>query len=293
VLVDSDAAWLASVVDRLVVLHEGRIVYDGNPFKALMDKQIATYAGMPLSRSVRFQECPLHQPIVEMVGVSYSYNGETRAIDDVSLTIPERACTAIVGHNGSGKSTLAKLVAGLLKPSSGTVTVKGNVLQQLLSHEAAAQVGYIYQNPTNSFLKPTIDEEFLFNPVNLGREPYVSLADFGLHQLNGNAPWELSAGEQQRLAIASTMAGGPEIIIFDEPTLGQSLRQRELLSNYIASLQERGHSVILISHDMDFVARTGQYIHVLDQGRLVKSGTANQVLNNKKLFNQLGLPLPW
>lgn len=294
VVVDSDVVWLAENVDRLLVLDHGEIVFDGNPQQVLFDSNLAEIAGMPhIKGQLELREPVNSKPNIVISDLSYSYNGKDLALDHINLEIKEGSCTALVGHNGSGKSTLSQVIAGGLSPTTGDVQVLGKRLHQLSAVDAVQLVGYLYQYPSRMFACQTVQEEFCFTPKILGKQPAVSLESFGLEGLQKKAPTELSAGQQQRLAIASVLAADPEIVIVDEPTLGQTKRARERLTELILQLQERGKTVILISHDLEFIARTVQEVHVLNNGHLVRSGSTQEVFQDKEFFEQIGLPLPW
>jgi len=294
VVVDSDVVWLAKNVDRLLVLEHGKIVFDGNPQQVLSSSSLAEIAGMPHKKGqIELREPLNSRPIIVISNLSFSYNGKELALKEINLEIKEGSCTALVGHNGSGKSTLSQVIAGGLSPTTGDVQVLEKRLHQLPATESVQLVGYLYQYPSRMFASQTVQEELCFTPEILGIQPAVSLESFGLEGLQKKAPTELSAGQQQRLAIACVLAADPKIVIVDEPTLGQTKRARERLTELILQLQAKGKTVILISHDLEFVARTAQEVHVLNNGHLAHSGSAQEVFQDKEFFEQIDLPLPW
>ncbi len=293
-VVDSDTQWLAQNVDRMLVLKDGRLVYDGDPQRVVTDPDLASLAGLDLSRdSIELRESPETDAIIAVDGVRFAYGDGDPVLNNISLQVKRGSCTALVGHNGSGKTTLAKLIAGLDNPTSGTIMVGDADPAALPSRDLVSRVGYVFQNPSQTFCMQTVGEELRFAPSQIGREPAVSLDDFGLGEDSEASPWELSAGHQQRLAIAGVMAADPDIVIFDEPTLGQTRRDRDGLVNTIQQMQEQGKTVIVISHDLKFVADAATDVHVLERGNLIRSGAAVDVLNDDQFFHDIGLPLPW
>ncbi|MCL4384328.1 energy-coupling factor transporter ATPase [Patescibacteria group bacterium] len=294
VLVDSDVRWLAKTVDRVLVLQSGQLIYDGPPQVIFQRADLAEAAGLENhSGEIQFREPFTGSPVVQLSHISFAYSKDTPVLKDISLNITAGSCEALVGQNGSGKTTLAKIIAGLIKPSAGEVFINGQVPYNLTSPRLVENVGYVFQNPSQQFVDETVKEEFSHTASILKRPPAVSLKDFDLENYADSSPWDLSAGQQQRLAIASVVATNPSVVIFDEPTLGQTRRDREKLVATIKNLQQQGTTVVIISHDLKFIADAAQHVHVIDHGELRASGAAPEILQDKSLFNHLGLPLPW
>lgn len=292
-VVDSDINWLSENVDRLLIMNDGQLIYEGDPAIAMLDKELSVAAGIARSNGqINFRERAAGEPNICVQGVSYTYDGKSNALDDINLNIRAGSCTAFVGHNGSGKSTLAQIISGGLKPTTGSAKIDKKELYRLPAKDAVRLVGYVYQNPSRMFSSHTVKEEFMFTSKILNEEPRVGLSKFKLDHLQDASPWDLSAGQQQLLGLASVLAADPNIIIFDEPTLGQTKRARENITEIIFELQGRGKTVILISHDMEFVGKSAQEVHVLDKGRLVKSGGTKEIFYDEQLFKGLDLPLP-
>ncbi len=295
VIVDSDVRWLAGIVDRLLILDKGEMVYDGNPLRIYGDKELAKASGLDGDEThIQFREPASGTPLVRVEHVSYSYDARhPEVLSDITLNVKKGSCTAFVGHNGSGKTTLAKLIAGLINLQDGDIHIDGKQPARLSAPELVKEVGYVFQNPSQMFVASSVEEELLFTPSLLNRRPAISLEEIGLAHVACLSPWELSAGQQQRLAVASVLASEPEVIILDEPTLGQTRQDRERLVGMIGSLQQKGKTIILISHDLQFIADAAEDVHVLNKGQIVRSGEARKVLQDKKLFEDIGLPLPW
>lgn len=291
IIVDSDVRWLADTVDRILVLDNGQLVYDGPSEDIFTNSEVAKAAGVEKERKdLRLREPAEGKPLVSLEKVSFSYNG-TPALKEISLDIKQGSCTAFFGHNGSGKSTLAKVISGLLSPQKGSARINGSEPHRLSANELVKQVAYVYQTPSEMFVADTVENELAINNGN--RHKPERLTEFQLQGLENQSPYCLSAGQQQRLAIGCTLNSDPEVVIFDEPTLGQTRENRERLVEQIKELQAKGKTVILISHDIDLVAKAAEDVHVLNSGRLVRSGPARDILQDREFFNNLGLPLPW
>lgn len=282
VIIDSDVRWLAKNVDRLLILNEGSLKYDGDPEKVFIDQELATFTGLGEQRNGEFREARREDPTVDVKGVSFAYNGHS-ALEDINLKIRRGSCTALMGPNGSGKSTLAKIMAGLLKPQNGGVAIDGKEISKLSSTEAAKAVGYLFQRPTDMFVKPRVRDEFEYTAKQLGVAPAVRLEDFNIQDGLEVTPWSLPSGQQQRLATAGVLASNPNIVILDEPTQGQTRRDREIMVETIKQRQRQGQTVVIISHDTDFVRRAAEEVHFFESGQLKYSGTT------KELFEKLNL----
>lgn len=292
VVVDTDFGWLASVTNKVLVLNGGKLIFAGEPREILPNQELARLAGIVNSNRIEFRKSLNSSSIAVLDKVSFSYDGHL-AVDDVSCKIKEGACTGIIGHNGSGKTTLAKLAAGLYKPSAGEIKLADEDIGSLPAEKAIQKVGYLYQLPAAMFMCPIVGKEVSFTQDNLGIGQSVNLEDFGLAGYEQASPYELSAGQQQRLALACLLSADPEILILDEPTLGQSQQDRQKLTQLIFQLQDKGKTVVLISHDWPMIARTTNEVLVMDHGRLVRQGPTREVLQDRDFFDQLGLPLPW
>ena len=168
--------------------------------------------------------------IIELKNVVFDYTDENdlpvSVLDEISLSIKRGSFTAVLGHNGSGKSTMAKLLNGLNRPSSGTVTVNGmDTADEKYEFDVRKTVGLVFQNPDNQIVASIVEEDVAFGPENLGVEPKEirnrvdeALKSVGMYEYRTHAPFKLSGGQKQRIAIAGILAMQPECIVLDEPT---------------------------------------------------------------------------
>jgi energy-coupling factor transport system ATP-binding protein len=229
--------------ERLIWMEDGRVVADGSPEEVLRRMEHA-----PLDWSPRLAE---GDPLVSLEDVTVGYNGRP-VLHDCSLTLRKGELGALVGPNGSGKSTVARALAGLLRPSHGRVIWHKR-------DRVARRVGFLQQNPLHQLVCQTVEDEVCFAPRNLGLEETGGLEDLlartGLCALRHRATQALSAGEQQRAALAATLSARPQLLILDEPTMGQDRRHLWEMMGLVRALNEQGQSVLLITHDRELVAR--------------------------------------
>ena len=238
--------------------------------------------------------------------LSFTYPAEegvstsTTALEDVSLSIEKGSFVVVLGHNGSGKSTLAKHMNAVLLPSGGTVYVEGmDTKDEALLLEIRRRVGMVFQNPDNQIVANVVEEDVAFAPENLGvpseeirQRVDDALAAVGMSEFTRHAPHLLSGGQKQRVAIAGVIAMVPECIVLDEATamLDPSGR-REVLSAIRTLNQERGITVVLITHHMDEAMDADRLI-VMNDGRLVMDGTPAEVFTQVDALRAMGLAAP-
>lgn len=228
----------------------------------------------------------------------------TAAVNDISIDIKRGQFTAIIGHNGSGKSTLAKLISGILEPESGSVEVfssDGRVLDcKNAEHnfDIRKTVGMVFQNPDNQLVATIVEDDVAFAPENLGIEPLQirkrvdeALEIAGLSGFAKHDTHKLSGGQKQRVAIAGILAMNPECMIFDESTAMLDPKGRQDIINTILALKEKGITVVLITHYMNEAAMADK-IFVVNEGKILTSGTPHEVFSQRELLQSAGLETP-
>ncbi|MFX1576312.1 MAG: energy-coupling factor ABC transporter ATP-binding protein [Promethearchaeota archaeon] len=242
---------------------------------------------------------------IEIDQLSFTYSGtETRVLDNITLSIPRGAFFGLVGPSGCGKTTLARCLNGLIPhfhPGNleGAVLVQGMNSQEHHAHELAQKVGLVFQNPENQLIAPTVERELAFGPENLGvprdeirQRVETLLRQHRLEELRDKAPYELSGGEQQRVAIAAVLALRPDILVLDEPTANlDPLSAYEILSLIAKLNQEMQLTVLLIEHRLELVLPLIQELLVLDKGKLIAKGPPSKVFNNPRV-SQIGVAVP-
>lgn len=227
------------------------------------------------------------EPILEARGLTVEFPGPptVTALQNVQLTIHRGEFIGIIGQNGSGKSTLVKSFVGLLRPQKGEVLFKGQSIHNLSVGEIARRIGLVLQNPDYQLFTASCRDEVRFGLQNLGI-PVAEIADLidealnlvGLKDEADLFPFRLSFGDRRKLAVAATIALNPEVLIMDEPTTAQDHRGRYQLADLALELhQEKGSTIIMITHDVDLIARYAQRLVVLHAGRVLLDGPTEEV----------------
>lgn len=239
---------------------------------------------------------------IKNLSFKYDYEDENaiQILKDINLEIKEGEFVALLGHNGSGKSTLAKLINGLLLPGQGDVLVDGmNTKNEEEIWDIRRTAGMVFQNPDNQLVATIVEDEVAFGPENMGVEPSeirrrvdTALEDVGMADYKKNAPHLLSGGQKQRVAIAGILAMSPKYIILDEPTamLDPSGR-REVMDTLVKLNKEEGKTIILITHYMEEAAISDRVV-VMEDGKMVLSGTPREVFSQVDKIKGLGLDVP-
>ena len=220
--------------------------------------------------------------------------------EDLSLTVEEGSFVAILGTNGCGKSTLAKHFNSILLPTGGKVWVCGiDTSNEDRIMNVRRNVGMVFQNPDNQIVANVVEEDVAFGPENLGiSSPEIrhrvnkALKQVGMYEYREHAPHLLSGGQKQRVAIAGVIAMDPKCIVLDEPTAMLDPRGRkEVMDTVLRLNQEKGTTVVLITHHMDEAAKAGRVI-VLHKGQIAADGTPKEVFSQVELLHGLGLAAP-
>ncbi|MBO4750302.1 MAG: energy-coupling factor transporter ATPase, partial [Lachnospiraceae bacterium] len=239
--------------------------------------------------------------------LTHTYGDDTtlavKALDDVTLTIPDGQFVGLIGHTGSGKSTLVQHLNGLLKGSSGTILFDGqNIYEKGYDLKALrSQVGLVFQYPEHQLFEIDVFSDVCFGPKNLGlSEEEVkdratkALQSVGIPEdLYHQSPFDLSGGQKRRVAIAGVLAMNPKVLILDEPTAGLDPQGREEILNLIKSLQTQSHmTILLVSHSMEDVAEYVDRILVMNHGRIAYDGTPKEVFAHYMELEEIGLACP-
>ncbi|MBQ7455783.1 MAG: energy-coupling factor transporter ATPase [Clostridia bacterium] len=227
---------------------------------------------------------------------------ESGALEDIDFTIEDGELLALIGHTGSGKSTLAQHLNGLLAPTSGRVLVDGqDINDKGINRRALRQrVGLLFQYPEYQLFEETVYKDIAFGPKNQGlsgmeldervREAFASvhLPEDVLQK----SPFELSGGQMRRVALAGVVAMRPSVLVLDEPIAGLDPKGRDELTAIIRELHEAGVTIVLISHNMDDVARIATRVAVLEKGHLAMLGTPAEVFARGDELEKMGLDVP-
>lgn len=244
--------------------------------------------------------------LIEVKNASHIYRQEQgyKALDNINLTISDHEFIGLVGHTGSGKSTLVQLFNGLIKPTEGQVIVDGiDITKDKVNlMEIRQKIGLVFQYPEHQLFEETIFNDVAFGPRNLAlseEEIYervkeaLDLVGLDFEYFKNRSPFNLSGGQQRKVAIAGVLAMKPEVLILDEPSAGLDPRGREQLIELLDYLHhQQGVTIILISHRMEEVARLSTRVLVMNQGRLVLDGPPEEVFSQVERLREIDLDLP-
>ena len=320
----------ALAADRVIVMQHGRMALEGTPDEVFASKnaQVIEALGLEMPFEARLAaalradaadggaiaapgapsgEKPAasvpaaEPPAILARDLGFSYGPDAQALDGVSLEVPVRATTAIVGQTGSGKSTLLRLLCGLEAADAGSLTVCGiNAATKRGRRQIRRAVGYVMQHPERQLFAQTVAEDVAFGPRNQGlsaaeveRRVAHALDLVGLADRRDASPFELSGGQQRLAAIAGVLAMEPELLVLDEPTAGLDPRGRARLRALMADLAAHGVTLLQVTHSMEDAARA-DHVVVLDQSHVLAAGTPAEVFcpANEPQLTAVGLGLP-
>jgi len=229
----------------------------------------------------------------------YSYDGEVMALQGINLEISAAEIIALIGQNGGGKTTLAKHFNGLLKPTKGRVLVNGVDTKHEPPNRLAFTVGYVFQNPANQIFSSTVWDEVSFGPKNAGLSPDIikqrsdsAVQKVGLKGFEQTHPYDLDYGKQKLLTIASIISMNPRVYCLDEPTTGQDHRGRWMVANLVKELNSAGAAVIVITHDMRFVAEVAERVILVADGRILADERTAEIFAQLELLKSAKIRPP-
>ena len=221
------------------------------------------------------------------------------ALDNVSLKVCKGEFLGIAGHTGSGKSTLIQHMNGILHPTSGRVVAFGSdIAEKGAANDVRGRVGVVFQYPENQLFAATVAEDVAFGPRNLGlseeeisKRVERSLRTVGLNpeEIAARSPFELSGGQQRRVAFAGVLAMEPEVLVLDEPAAGLDPKARKSFLDMVSHLHKEGLTVVMVSHNMDDLANLCDRVAVMSEGKLLMEGTPAEVFSRADELTAVGL----
>ena len=315
-------------VDRILLVNEGELIFNGSPDELLSStlllengireplyvtvlrqlgfdtrsaQNLSQLDALDLSglalpdRVLKDKKDSSSDSILKVEGLSVSYGDNPAIIEDLSFSLKKGERLAIVGKNGAGKSTLAKALCGFV-PSQGKLTYKGQDISQDSIAERSERIGFVLQNPNQM-----ISQTMIFDEVALGlrlrgiEEAEVEarvhevLKTCGLYSFRKWPISALSFGQKKRVTIASILVLKPEIIILDEPTAGQDYKTYTDIMNFLDSLQKQGHTIVMITHDMQLMLEYSDRCLVVVEGKIIADDNPVTILNQKDLLESANL----
>ena len=234
----------------------------------------------------------------DSVRFSYGKTKDAELIHGISLSIEDGEFVALTGENGAGKSTFSKLLAGILKPSDGKISVNGIDTKKAKNSVLAKNTGFLFQNPDRQLCTYTVRDEIAFGQKALktGTEEEISkrtekiIERFGFNP--DEAPFSLSRGQRQRLALASIIAVEPKVMILDEPTTGLDYKECMEIMSAVKELNKNGTTVIMVCHDMELVLDFAQRMIVLANGKIEADGKTLEIMRSKEILQKASLLPP-
>ena len=299
IMAEQDTEHIAYWADQVLFMVNGELVRNGDASLFVREKGLLESSGVqvaddPLPQVKAVQQGKKHkkdkknQPerskdvVISLDHVSYQYErggNASKALDDVTFDIERGSFIGLIGRNGSGKTTLAKHLNGLIRPTQGTVTVDGLDASKHSVGEMAAHVGFVFQNPDHQIFCSTAKEEIAFGPTALGLDGATvfkrvdeMLTLFDLHRYEDVSPATLGYGERRAVALSSVLAMRTPILVLDEPTAGLDHRLAARFLGTIEKLNQRGVTIVIISHDMRAVYRYCTHVLELEDGKVVQYG---------------------
>jgi energy-coupling factor transport system ATP-binding protein len=229
----------------------------------------------------------------------FTYPNGVEALKGISMIIRDGEFVAIMGQNGAGKTTLVKHFNGLLKPTKGQVFVDEVDVSKVSVATLSKNVGFVFQNPDHQLFSETVEDEISFALRNFGFKEDVienrvtwALNLLGLTQYRKTSPFMLSGGERKRVALASVLAWDPKILILDEPTIGQDYQQKEKLRQFIMQMKTQERTIIMVTHDVEFVAECNPRVLLMREGKIIADGEAKNILTDPEVLNAASIVPP-
>jgi cobalt/nickel transport system ATP-binding protein len=238
---------------------------------------------------------------VDVQGISFTYDDSTEALSGIDFHVDTGEFVAVLGSNGSGKTTLIQLLVGLLKTKKGEIAIGGREIGSLTAEELYQRVGLVFQNPNDQLFAATVEEDCAFGPRNLNlpeeevqRRVTDALESVMALPLRGRAIHHLSFGEQKRVSLAGVLAMRPAVLILDEPTAGLDPAGEAQMMQLLKKLnREERMTVILATHSVDMLPLFANRIYVLDRGRVLQEGPAEEIFCHQEMIVRAKLRLPY
>lgn len=242
---------------------------------------------------------PTHEEVlvrpvaIALKNISFSYPDNPDVLSAVELSIREGERVGLIGHNGCGKTTLFMLICGLLKPNTGTIHLFDKPVEP---NKFNPEMGFLFQDPEDQLFSPSVWDDVAFGPQNLGlsdtevkERVEAALELTGIQALAERPPHHLSGGEKQMVAIAGLLAMNPRVLLYDEPTASLDLRTRRRLIQFLQHAEE---TMLLASHDLEFLLEVCDRVVLIDEGQIIADGNPTEVMSDQTMMEAHGLEKP-
>ncbi len=237
-----------------------------------------------------------HPPAIELSDVHYSYPDGHGALRGVSLRIEAGERVAVLGPNGAGKSTLCLQLNGILEPTRGSVSVCGMAVGRRYLKEVRRRVGVVFQDPDDMLFMPTVAQDVAFGPSNMGLSEKeinarveAALSAVGMDGTGERSPHHLSFGQKKKAATATVLSMEPEILVLDEPSSNLDPRSRREFGEILAGFDR---TIVMVTHDLPYAHEICDRAVIMDDGRIVADGPADEILGDADLLAAHALELP-
>lgn len=299
---------VAPLCSHVWLMDEGRLRLDLRKVEAFQDTTPYKHLGVqvpadappksPTSSLKRASYTARSEVLLNIHNLRYRYSNSNKdAVCNISCEVPRGEVLAIMGANGSGKTTVIHLIAGLLRPSTGTVTIDGKPSGRVKLHQLAGKVGIVFQNPDLLLQAENVRDEVAFGPKNLKFPPKTlkdridkTLTQFDLQHLSSEAPYALSRGQRQRTAVASTFSLHPDLFLLDEPTTGQDAQHlHQLMDELCEEIRQEHKTLIFATHDTDLTLKYADRILLLRNGTVIYDGDPESAFADRELLQQASL----
>lgn len=237
--------------------------------------------------------------LIDIKNASFTYPNGYPAVEDINLQVELGDNIAVIGQNGAGKTTTVKMINGLLKPTTGSVIVKGTDTKSVTTAEISKTVGYVFQNPDDQIFNSNVYDEIAYSlkksktdekEIERRVKKYAKLC--GVYEYLNENPYDLPLSIRKLVTIASVISTNVNVVILDEPTAGQDLVGLNVISNIIENLIEEDRAVITITHDMEFVSKNFNQIIVMANKRIQTQGNAFEVFYDDEMMALASLKPP-
>ena len=298
---------VAPVCDHVWLMDEGQLCLDLPKTEAFQNFTLYQCLGVQIPETgnppvnvplKRNHEAASQAPLLSIRELEFRYpNTDEDAVRSISCEVPRGEVVAIMGANGSGKTSLIHLIAGLLRPSAGEVAIAGKLSHRVKLHRLAGKVGIVFQNPDLLLQAETVHDEVAFGPKNLKFSTQIledrvstTLTQFDLDNFASEAPYSLSRGQRQRVAVAATFSLHPDLFLLDEPTTGQDAQHlHQLMDELCDEIQQKNKTLIFATHDTELTLKYAHRVLLLCEGELIFDGEPRTAFANPELLQQASL----